>query len=143
MLLEVTEYRAGVYYTSKTGEYRHAAFPDEVTSDVNYDGSIKAFLLLLNYDCCTSIDKSRKFLSDLNGGRPNISKGMVSRLSHEFTTRSRKELQRVFADLLLSPVLQTDCTNARENGKSRFVYICAAPEGPALYSARRKKDMKV
>lgn len=139
MLLDVTEYRADVYYNSKTGEHRHAAFPDGVKNDVNYDGSIKAFLLLLNQDCCTSIDKSRKFLSDLTGGRLNISKGMVSRLSHEFAIRSRKELRHVFADLLLSPVLQIDCTNARESSKNRFVYICAAPKGPALYSARRKK----
>ena len=32
---------------------------------MNYGGSIRAFLFLLNNDCCTSIDKSRQFLSDL------------------------------------------------------------------------------
>lgn len=43
-LLEVTEYRADVYYNSKTGERRHTGFPDGVVDDVNYGGSIKAFL---------------------------------------------------------------------------------------------------
>ena len=81
MVLNVTEYHADVYYNSHTGERAHAAFPDGVIDDVNYDGSIRAFLFLLNNDCCTSIDKSRTFLSDLTGGKLNISKGMISRLN--------------------------------------------------------------
>lgn len=65
MLLDVTEYHADVYYSSQTGERVHAPFPAGVIDDVNYNGSIRAFLFLLNNDCCTSIDKSRQFLSDL------------------------------------------------------------------------------
>ena len=65
MLLNVTEYHADVYYSSQTGERVHAPFPAGVIDDVNYNGSIRAFLFLLNNDCCTSIDKSRQFLSDL------------------------------------------------------------------------------
>ena len=55
MVLDVTEYHADVYYNSQTGERVHAAFPDGVIDDVNYDGSIRAFLFLLNNDCCTSL----------------------------------------------------------------------------------------
>ena len=69
MLLDVTEYHADVYYSSQTGERVHAPFPAGVIDDVNYDGSIRAFLFLLNNDCCTSIDKSRQFLSGLTGGK--------------------------------------------------------------------------
>ncbi|BEI61084.1 hypothetical protein Blut17040_21130 [Blautia luti] len=139
MILDVTEYHADVYYNSKTGERVHAAFPDGVVDDVNYDGSIRAFLFLLNNDCCTSIDKSRKFLSDLTGGKLNISKGMVSKLSKEFALKTEPERRSACADMLLSPVMHTDCTNARENGKSCYVYVCATPDGKALYFARRKK----
>ncbi|MDC7288860.1 transposase [Blautia schinkii] len=139
MVLDVTEYHADVYYNSQTGERVHAAFPDGVTDDVNYDGSIRAFLFLLNNDCCTSIDKSRKFLSDLTGGKLNISKGMISKLSREFALKTESERKSAYADMLLSPVMHTDCTNARENGKSRQVYICATPDGKALYFAREKK----
>ena len=142
MILDVTEYHADVYYNSKTGERVHAAFPDGVVDDVNYDGSIRAFLFLLNNDCCTSIDKSRKFLSDLTGGKLNISKGMVSKLSKEFALKTEPERRSVYADMLLSPVMHTDCTNARENGKSCYVYVCATPDGKALYFARRKKGHK-
>ena len=65
MRLDVTEYHADVYYSSQTGERVYAPFPAGVIDDMNYDGSIRAFLFLLNNDCCTSIDKSRQFLSDL------------------------------------------------------------------------------
>ena len=45
----------------------------------------------------------------------------------------------MFADLLLCHVLHTDCTNARENGKNAYVFVCAAPDGKAMCFARRKK----
>lgn len=60
LVLEVTEFRAHIYRNSKTGETYHAPFPKGVVDDVNYGGSVKAFLYLLNNDCDTSIDKSRK-----------------------------------------------------------------------------------
>lgn len=139
LLLDVTEYRADVYYNSKTGERIHAAFPAGVVDDVNYDGSIKSFLFLLNNECCTSIDKSRRFLSDLTGGQLNISKGMINKLSKEFAERSEQERKTMFADMLLSPIMHTDCTNAKVNGKSAYVFICATPDGKAMYFARHKK----
>ena len=67
MLLDVTEYHADVYYSSQTGERIHAPFPAGVIDDVNYDGSIRAFLFLLNNDCCTSINKSRQFRVNFRG----------------------------------------------------------------------------
>lgn len=139
LLLDVTEYHADVYYNSKTGERIHAKFPAGVVNDVNYDGSIKAFLFLLNNECCASIDKSRKFLSDLTGGRLNISRGMINTLSKEFAEKSEAERKALFADMLRSPIMHTDCTNAKVNGKSAYVFICATPDGKALYFAREKK----
>ena len=139
MVMDVKEYHADVYYNSQTGERIHAAFPDGVIDDVNYDGSIRAFLFLLNNDCCTSIDKSRKFLSDLTDGKLNISKGMISKLSREFALKTEPERRKAYADMLLSPVMHTDCTNGRENGKSCQIYVCATPDGKALYFAREKK----
>lgn len=66
-------------------EYRLKAANAEVKA-LNYDGSIKAFLFLLNTDCCTSIDKSRNVLSDLTGGQLNISKGMINKRGCAFGT---------------------------------------------------------
>lgn len=139
VVLDVTEYHADIYYNAKTGERIHAAFPPGVVDDVNYDGSIKAFLFLLNNECCTSIDKSRKFLSDLTSGQLNISKGMINRLGKEFAEKSEAERRTMFADMLLSPIMHTDCTNAKVNGKSAYVFICATPDGEAMYFGREKK----
>ena len=52
--------------------------------EVNYGGSVKAFLFLLNSDCCTSIDKSRKFLSDLTDGRSLVFGDVVVRVNPSF-----------------------------------------------------------
>ena len=139
MVLDVKEYHADVYYNSKTGERTHAAFPEGIVDDVNYDGSIKAFLFLLNNDCCVSIDKSRKFLSDITDGKLNISKGMINKLSREFSQKSETERKKLFADMLVSPVMHIDCTNAKVNGKNAYVFVCASPDGKAVYSAREKK----
>ena len=83
--------------------------------------------------------KNRAFLSDLTGGKLNISKGMISRLNREFALKTEPERRSAYADMLLSPVMHTDCTNAREDGKSCQVYVCATPDGKALYFAREKK----
>lgn len=139
LVLDVTEYHADVYYNSKTGERIHAPFPPGVVDDVNYAGDIKAFLFLLNNECCTSIDKCRRFLYDLTEGKLNISKGMISRLGREFAKKSEKEIKRSYGDMLKAPVMHTDCTNARVNGKNAYVFICAAPNGDAIYFVREKK----
>ncbi len=57
----------------------------------------------------------------------------------EFALKTEPERRSAYADMLLSPVMHTDCTNARENGKSCQAYVCATPDGKALYFAREKK----
>ena len=119
--LEVNEYAAEVYYNSKTGERRHAQFPEGYINDVNYGGSVKALAFILNNECCVSIDKTIKLIADLTSGKLNISKGMVNGLSREFSMKTDKEKKELFASLMKKPVLHTDNTNARSNGNSRFV----------------------
>ncbi len=139
LVLEVVEYRAKVYRNSRTGEKYHAPFPKGVVDDVNYGGSIKAFLYLLNNDCNVSIDKSSRFLAELTNNQLNISKGMINKLGKEFAEKTEEERTETFKEMLLMPVMHTDCTNARYNGKSAYVFINVAPDGTALYFARKKK----
>lgn len=139
LLLDVVEYRADVYYNSKTGERVHAPFPEGVVNDVNYDGSVKAFLFLLNNECCASIEKSRKFLADLTNGELNISRGMINHLGKEFSQKTAKEREELYHRILSSPVMHVDCTNARSNGKKAYVFVTATPNGEVLYFAREKK----
>ena len=123
-----------MYYNSKTGERIHAAFPDGVVNDVNYGGSIKAFLFLLNQDCCVSIDKSRKFLEDLMGGKLSLSKGMVNGLSREFSQRCQEELKKAYADMLMVPVMHTDlyqCLGKRD--ERTCLRVCCPIRGSAVF----------
>ena len=137
--LNVIEYQADTYRNSRTGELYHAQFPDGVVDEVNYGSSVRAFLFLLNNDCCVSIDKCRDFLKNLTGGKLDISKGMISKLSQEFAEKSEPLRKSAASELFLYPVMHTDCTNARVNGQNAYVFVCAAPDGPALYYAREVK----
>ncbi len=137
--LDVTEYHADIYYNSQTGERIHAPFPEGVVNDVNYDGSVRAFLYLLNNECNVSIDKCSAFLRELTGGALSISKGMISSLSRSFAEKADIENRHTCSDMLLAPVMHIDCTNAKVNGKQAQIFICTTPNGEALYFARKKK----
>ena len=139
VLLDVSEYAAEIYYNSKTGERCHARFPEGYINDVNYGGSVKALAFILNNECCVSIDKTIKLISELTDGRLKISKGMVNGLAREFSLKSDDEKKALFDSLMQKPVLHTDNTNARCNGSSRFVFVVAAPDGTAQYYFRENK----
>ena len=142
VLVDVTEYHADIYYNSKTGERLHAAFPGGAVDDVNYDGSIRAFLFLLNNYCNVSIDKCRAFLSDITGGRVNVSKGMVNSLSRSFAEKSKQDLRKIFAEMLASPVMHTDFTGTRADARTCQVVVCTTPDGKTLYFAREHKGFE-
>lgn len=137
--VQVQEYQAEIYRNSKTGERVHGIFPNGVVDDVNYDGSIKAFLYLLNNDCNVSIKKCQNFLSELTDGKLVISTGMINKLSKELAEKTETERKKLFADMLLAPVMHIDCTNARVNGESAYVFVNATPDGKVYYSASTKK----
>jgi hypothetical protein len=138
-IVETTEYHSRIYYNPETRKYIYTPFPDELNDDVVYDGSIKAFLYLLNNDCHMSIDKARRFLYDISDGKLDISKGMVSNLTKEFSKKTESQRRKVYSDMLLAPVLHVDNTNAKVNGKSAYVFVCAQPEGLVQYFARERK----
>jgi hypothetical protein len=134
----VDEYSTPEFRHRRTGQRVHADFPDGVVNDVNYGGSIKAFAFLLNSHCCVSIEKTREFLAELTSGELQISHGMISGLCKSLSGMSGAERKAIFADLLLSPVMCTDFTSTRLNGKNVQVLVCATPER-AMYFARERK----
>lgn len=140
MSVETVTYVAEEYRNRKTGTRIYAPFPEGVVDDVNYDGTVKAFLCLLNTECNVSIDNARKFLKELTGGKLDISKGMVSGLGEEFSKKTEAERQEIISRLMTSPVMHADFTNANVNGNSRQVLVLSTPSGDAaMYFAREKK----
>lgn len=138
--VETVNYVAEEYRNRKTGARIYSTFPEGVVDDVNYDGTVKAFLCLLNTECNVSIDNARKFLKELTGGKLDISKGMVSSLGREFSGKTKAERQEIISRLMASPVMHADFTNANVNGDSRQVLVLSTPSGDAaMYFAREKK----
>jgi hypothetical protein len=137
----VNEYATPEFRNVRTGQRVHADFPDGVVNDVNYDGSVKAFAFLLNNHCNVSIGKVSDFLSQLTGGQLTVSAGMINGLSQEFSLKTELEQKKAFADMLLAPVINTDFTSARVNGRNVNVIVCATPSS-VLYFAREHKGHK-
>ena len=135
------EYDTPEFRNIHTGQRVHADFPSGVINDVNYGGSIKAFAFLLNNRCCVAIDKVREFLFELTNGELQISKGMINGLSREFSKKTEAEQKKIFSDLLLSPVLNTDFTGSKLNGENVQVAVCATPK-LTMYFAREQKGHK-
>ena len=134
----IDEYWTPIFRYRPTRQRVHADFPEGVVNDVNYGGSVKAFLFLLNNHCFVSLDKTKEFLSELTGGKLEISRGMVNGLSKEFSCKTRSEQADAFSNLLSASFMGADFTNVRVNGKSAQVLVCAT-EGASMYYAREKK----
>jgi hypothetical protein len=134
----VDEYTTPEFRNVRTGVRVHADFPEDVQNDVNYGGSVKGFAYLLNNYCFVSIDKVREFLSELTGGKLNISKGMINGLGSQFSGKTEDERKAIFLDILLSPVMNTDFTAARLGGRNVQINVCATPD-KVIYSAREHK----
>ena len=141
VILDVAEYDTPEFRNIHTGQRVHADFPPALIDEVNYGGSIKAFAFLMNSHCCVSIDKVREFLSELTDGKLQISKGMISGLCQKFSEKTEAEQRKAFTDLLLSPVMNTDFTNARANGKNAQIAVCTTP-AVTLYFAKEHKGHK-
>lgn len=134
----VTEYRTEEFYDKKKGRNVHSAFPDQVTDDVNYDGSMRAVLFLLNSRCNVSLEKTAQFVSDVTDGALSPSVGMINGLCREFSSKSKDEQDGLFRALLDAPVMHVDGTVARVNGSNNNVVVCS--NGTAtMYFARENK----
>ena len=136
--LIVTEYSTPEFRDLRTRRRVHAKFPEGAINDINYSGAVKAFAFLLNNRYNVSVANVSDFLSELTNGKLEISTGMINGLSKEFSLKSADERKKAFADILLSPVVNTDFTTARVNGRKMNVVVCATPFA-VLYFARKHK----
>jgi hypothetical protein len=121
-----------------TGQRVHADFPEGLVNEVTYGGKIKAFAFLLNNRCNVSIMNVANFLSELTDGELRMSAGMINGLSKEFSLKTEAEQNGAISDLLRSPVMNTDFTTVRVNGKSKPVLVTATPD-TVKYFAREHK----
>jgi hypothetical protein len=136
--VKVTEFSTPEYRSHSTGKRGHAPFPAGVINETNYGNTSKAFAFLLNNYCNVSIDKTQEFMSGLTNDQICLSKGMINGLSKTFSSSTEQERQKIYSRLLMSPVMYSDATNGRVNGKGTYVIICAN-ENELLYFFREHK----
>lgn len=138
MVVTVTEYYAIEYRNRKTGARYHATFPPEINNEVNYGTGLKALAFYLNNYCNVSIEKTKEFLSELTDGVIEMSAGMINGLGSKISANTEEERKKIFASLLQSPVMYSDATVGRVNGKGKAVIVCASPN-EVLYSFKDHK----
>lgn len=143
MDITVTEYIAKVFRNRKTGGRFHAEFPEGYVNKVNYDGSVKSLAFLLTNECNVSAGKTRRFLSEISGGKINMSEATINGLGEEFSSKTEAEKKENLSKLMTSPVINTDFTSTNVNGETRQVLIMVSPSNhSAMYIPRESKGHK-
>jgi hypothetical protein len=137
----VDEYFTPEFVHVPTGQRMHAEFPEGMENEVSYGGSVKALAFMLNNYYNVPVDKTSDFLYELTRGELRLSHGMISGLSKEFSRKTEARQKKAFADILLSPAINTDFTTARVNGKRMNVLVCSNGK-IVLYFARENKGFK-
>ena len=139
LVVETTKYRTQIFRSRKNGSRVHAKFPENVKDDVNYDRTVKACAYLLKDKCNVSIGNVKDFLREISNGELDLSTGMISNLTKEFSSKTDQERNEIFLKLYSSPVLHADFTFGRVAGKQGTVLICADEDGTVLYQSKDKK----
>ena len=134
----VTEYVTPEFRDQTTGQRVHAAFPKGVTDDVNYDGTVKAIAYMVTNELYTSIEKTKEFLSEISHGILDVSTGFICSLSKKFAALTKNERNEIFLQLSTAPILHSDFTFGRMNGKQTAVAITAT-DTAVMYQGRTKK----
>ena len=135
---QVIDFYTPEFRNLETGQRVHASFPNGMTDDVTYDGTVKAMAYLLNNECCVSIEKTKAFIRDITGGKIDLSVGMINQLGREFSEKTQDERNQIFTDLVSSKTMHTDFTFGRMDGKQATVIICTSGDN-VLYQGREKK----
>ena len=141
--VKVIEYTARVFRNRQTGSRVHAEFPEGYDTDISYDSSVKGFVFLLANEGNMSAGKIKRVLRDVSGGSLDISEATINGLCREFSQKSEPEQAQIIRDIMSSPVINADFTNANVNGESRQVFIVASPgTGAEMFIARDNKGHK-
>jgi len=141
--LEVIQYEADVYRHHRTRKKVHAAFPEGVVNEVEYDASVCALIALLHSHGNMSCDKIIEVISELTDGRLCPSKGMIANLEKKFSFLSEEDRRKIFNRMLVYPHMHIDGTTVRVNGRNGQVLIQTSPAGTLLYHTGVKGDEAV
>jgi hypothetical protein len=126
-------------YIDSDGKRHWVSFPENIShNESSYGSGIKALLYFLLNRCNVSIGNAQKFITELSGGDLHPSTGFIQNLMKEFSRKSKKEADEILKELIKSPYMHADFTNAMLNGKNKQVLVCSNGES-VLYLFRDHK----
>ena len=102
LVADVIEYSTPEFIDLETGKTVHAPFPEGMSDELVYDGTVKAMAYLLNNECNVSIGKTKEFLKNVSHGAIDISTGMICKLAKEFAKKTEAERNDLFLELFAS-----------------------------------------
>lgn len=104
---------------------------------------MKAFAFLLANDGNMPAGKIKTVLCEASGGKLSLSEATINGLCREFSLKSKQERDEIIRNIMESPAVNVDFTNANVNGESKQVLITASPNADAyLFMARDTKGHK-
>jgi len=126
-LVEVTEYRARLYRSSKTGEVIAAPFPEEVVRAGLIGPRLSALIAYQKGACHMSYTSIEKFLGDVL--HLDLSRGQLAKVIQKVSTALGPSHEQLAAALPQQAVLNVDETGHPECGKDLWTWGFHAPGG--------------
>ena len=119
--LDVTEHQAQIYTCAQCAHTTKAAFPDGVSSPVQYGPRIKAAAIYLNAQHLIPEDRTSEIMSDLFGA-PLLCPASIATWSAALAERFQPVVDHIAAQLDRAPVRHLDETGFRIDGKGKWLH---------------------
>ena len=107
-------------------------------NEANYGPGVKAAIAYLVGACNVSGANARDFLKQVSAGEVDVSAGSVANFMAQFSRLSEGDRRAIFDAVATSPVIGSDATFTRAEGKTSYVYVFHADDA-AVFSANRTK----
>lgn len=134
--MEVTEHRAETVICPRCSHRNQASFPVEVPYSIQYGTRLKTFVSYCDtYQLLPSL-RVRELLFDLTGH--NLSEGTLYNINQHLYEQLLPYEENVKSGLLASPVLHSDESGLRVNGKNHWLHVASTPSA-TLYTVHAKR----
>lgn len=122
--LEITDHRVQIYICTGCARTTKAAFPDGVSSPVQYGPRIKAAAIYLNAQHLIPEDRTAEIMGDLFGA-PLLCPASIATWSATLAEKFQPFVDHIAAQLDRAPVRHLDETGFRIGGKGKWLHTVA------------------
>lgn len=126
VIVTVTEERSHSGRCADCGEIWSGGFSEGFNSHVGYGHSVRTMVATLNADANVPINKTARFISNLTGGRIDMSDGTVVNIVAELAGKLAPTVQDIIIMLASCGVLNVDETGMRVNGSISWMQIISS-----------------